>query len=273
MRHYDAAIIGGGHNGLVAAAYLARAGRRVIVLERRSIVGGCAVTEELWPGYRCSRAAYVASLIRPGILRDLQLAAHGLVLLPRQPSSFTPLPDGRWLLLGADGAANRCEVAKFSPRDAEQLPRYEAMLEGAARLIEPLLDKPPIDPLRPRIDDLGALAALARRVLGNGRALVNLLELLRAPAGSVLSRWFDGEALRATLATDSIIGAMVAPSSPGSGHVLLHHVMGDAGGARGQWAYVRGGMGAFSEAIAASARASGATIDTDAEVSRNGSSV
>ena len=190
------------------------------------------------------------------------------MLLPRQPSSFTPLPDGRWLTLGANGAANQREVAKFSQRDAERLPRYEAMLEGAARLIEPLLDRPPLDPLRPRVEDLGALAALAKRVLGNGRAVMDLLELLRAPASTVLNRWFDGEALRATLATDSIIGAMVAPSSPGSGYVLLHHVMGDAGGARGQWAYVRGGMGAFSEAIAASARASGATIDTDAEVSR-----
>jgi phytoene dehydrogenase-like protein len=137
---YDAIVIGAGHNGLVAAAYLARAGRRVLVLERRPLVGGCAVTEERWPGFHVSTAAYVNSLFRPDIIRDLDLQRHGFVMLPRSPSSFTPLPDGRYLLMGPDKALTSREVAKFSVRDAEALPRYEASLERVAGLVEPMLD-------------------------------------------------------------------------------------------------------------------------------------
>lgn len=266
MDVWDAVVIGGGHNGLVAAAYLARAGRRVLVLERRPVLGGCAVTEELWPRFRVSRAAYVASLVRPVILEELHLAAHGLRFLPREPSSFTPLPDGRHLLLGADTAQNVEAIGRFSRRDAARWPRYEAMLEGAARLVEPLLDHAPFDPLRPRLADLRPVGTALGRALDTPRSVVDMATLLTTPAGTILTRWFESDALRATLATDSVIGAMVAPSSPGSGYVLLHHVMGEAGGARGRWAYVRGGMGAFSEAIASAARASGATIETDADV-------
>jgi phytoene dehydrogenase-like protein len=142
----DAVIVGAGHNGLVAAAYLARAGQRVLVLEAKDRVGGACVTEETWPGFEVSTADYVASLLRPRIVRELGLARHGYVLLPRDPSSFTPLPDGRGLLLGRDAAANRRAVAAFSPRDAERLPGYEAMLERIAAALEPLLDAPPPDP-------------------------------------------------------------------------------------------------------------------------------
>src|SRR5215469_4196466 len=134
---YDIIIIGGGHNGLTAAAYLARAGRKVLVLERRELVGGACVTEELWPGYKVSTAAYVNSLLRPEIIRDLELKRYGLQLLPRNPSSFTPFPDGRYLVMGPDPALNRREVAKFSAKDAEALPRYEKMLERVADFIEP----------------------------------------------------------------------------------------------------------------------------------------
>src|SRR3989440_877075 len=143
---FDVIIIGAGHNGLVTAAYLARAGRKVLVLERRELVGGACVTEELWPGYKVSTAAYVNSLLRPEIIRDLELKRHGFELLPRSPSSFTPFPDGRYLIMGPDPDLNRREVGKFSARDAEALPRYEKMLERIAEFLEPMLMQAPPDP-------------------------------------------------------------------------------------------------------------------------------
>src|SRR5258707_9549118 len=143
---FDAIIIGAGHNGLVTAAYLARAGRKVLVLERRELVGGCVVTEELWPGFKISTASYVNSLFRPEIIRDLELKRHGFTMIPRNPSSFTPLPDGRYLLMGPDKDLTRCEVSKFSTRDAENLPKYEAMLERIAAFLEPLLITTPPNP-------------------------------------------------------------------------------------------------------------------------------
>src|SRR5438128_430438 len=143
MPDHDVIIIGAGHNGLVAAGYLARAGRRVLVLERRDLVGGACVTEELWPGFKVSTASYVNSLLRPEIVRDLELKRHGFEMLPRDPSSFTPYPDGRFLMLGPDAALNRREIGKFSSRDAESMPRYEAMLERVARFIEPTLMQTP----------------------------------------------------------------------------------------------------------------------------------
>ena len=143
---YDAIIIGAGHNGLVTAAYLARAGRKVLVLERRELIGGCVVTEELWPGFKVSTASYVNSLFRPEIIRDLELKRHGFAMLPRSPSSFTPLPDGRSLMMGPDKAMTHREVSKFSKKDADNLPKFEAMLERVAGFLEPLLVQTPPNP-------------------------------------------------------------------------------------------------------------------------------
>ncbi len=261
-----ALIVGGGHNGLVCAAYLARAGVAVTLLERRDRLGGACVTEELWPGYRVSRAAYVLSLFRPVIARELALERYGLRLLPRSPASITPLADGRALVLGGGTASDVAEIERFSRRDAERWPGFEHWLEDVAAAVEPLLDDaaPSFTGLAPR--NLGRWARLGRAGLRIGKRLPETLRLLIGPARPLLEEFFESEPLRATLATDAIIGAFAAPSMPGTGYVLFHHVMGTLGGRRGVWAYVAGGMGALSDALAAAAREAGASLRTDAEV-------
>ncbi|MFC1597177.1 phytoene desaturase family protein [Planctomycetota bacterium] len=265
MPRYDCVIIGGGHNGLVAAAYLARAGRNVCVLERRGILGGCTSTEELWPGFRASPAAYVISLFLPEIIRELRLKEQGLEILPRNPSSFTPLPDGRYLLLGHDDASNREEIAKFSRPDAEAYPKYDAMLTRLAESLEPLVDFGP-PKLPPRLRDLGKWWLYRRAVERLGSEFRGAVEMMTASATRILNRWFESDVLKATLATDAIIGAFAAPSTPGSAYVLLHHVMGQVGGRRGVWGYVRGGMGGLADALEKACRASGVEIRRAAEV-------
>ena len=253
----DIAVIGGGHNGLVAAALLARGGLDTLLLERRETLGGACVTEELWRGYRVSRAAYVAGLLRPAVLSELDLARHGLELLPRDPASHTPLPDGRRLLLGRDAAENTRQIAQFSRRDAERFPAYEALLDRVARALEPLLDATPPDPGRPHPRDLWPLLRAGGAALRLGGDLPVALQLLLGPARGALESWFESEPLLGTLGTDAVIGAWASPSTPGTGYVLFHHVMGETGGARGVWAYVRGGMGGLTDALASAARAAG----------------
>ncbi|MDQ3426621.1 MAG: NAD(P)/FAD-dependent oxidoreductase [Gemmatimonadota bacterium] len=265
---YDLVIIGGGHNGLVTAAYLARAGVKVLVLERREMLGGACVTEELWPGYKVSTAAYVNSLLRPEIIRDLELKRHGFEMLPRNPSSFTPFPDGRSLLLGPDKAMTRREISKFSQRDAEALPKYEAMLERVADFLEPTLTMTPPNPWSFRPGNLMQLAKLGLAFTRLGTDGQKAIEILTGAATPILDRWFESEQLKVTLATDAIIGAMASPSMPGTAYVLFHHVMGECNGVRGVWGYVRGGMGGISNAIASAAREKGAEIRTNSEVTR-----
>ncbi|MDB5972383.1 MAG: amine oxidase [Hydrocarboniphaga sp.] len=276
---YDAIIIGGGHNGLVCAAYLARAGERVLVLERRHLIGGAAVTEELAPGYRCSTASYVVSLLLPDVERDLKLRDHGYRVLPRSPSSFTPFEDGRSLLMGPDAALNHREIAKFSARDADVYPRYEAWLSRIAETLEPaLMDTPPeLLPLPQswrrhglldRLRNLRRGRSLYTAMKSLGSELPEAIELLTGPATPILDRWFQSDELKGTLATDAIIGTFAPPSAPGTGYVLLHHVMGMAGGARGVWGYVEGGMGALSDAMARAAQSHGVDIVCNAEVAQ-----
>lgn len=264
---YDAIIIGAGHNGLVAAAYLAKAGRKVLVLERREILGGCCITEEPWPGYKVSTASYVNSLLRPAIIRDLDLKSHGFEMLPRSPSSFTPFPDGRSLLMGPDKKQTFSEMAKFSLRDAERYEAYEAMLTRVADFLEPLLEQTPANPFG-GIRDLWKLGKLgyAFRRLG-AKTVTEAIEILTGAATPILDRWFESDAIKATIATDAVIGAFAPPSHPGTAYVLFHHVMGECNGVRGVWGYVRGGMGALSQSIASAAKKYGAEIRADSEVS------
>jgi len=268
MTPYDAIIIGAGHNGLVTAAYLARAGRKVLVLESRELVGGCAVTEELWPGFKVSTASYVNSLFRPEIIRDLDLKRHGFEMLPRSPSSFTPLPDGRYLLMGPDKEMTHREVAKFSKKDAENLPKYEAMLERVADFLEPTLVQTPPSPWSMAPGNLLALLKLGLGFKKLGTDGQKAIEILTGAANPILDRWFESEEVKATIATDAIIGAFATPSMPGTAYVLFHHVMGECNGVRGVWGYVRGGMGGLSNAIASAAKEKGAEIKVNARVSK-----
>jgi phytoene dehydrogenase-like protein len=269
MPRYDALIVGGGHNGLVTAAYLARARRKVLVLERRELVGGCSVTEEIWPGYRVSTGAYLTSLLQERIVRELELERFGYRVDAKDPASFSVFPDGRYLFLWQDRSKTLAEIAKFSKRDAEAYPAYEEQLERLCRVIERLLLAVP-PPFPPKgIGSLIEYVKLAGRLRGlSPKDVVALVKIFTASAAEFLDEWFESEEVKVTLATDGVIGANGGPRSPGTAYILLHHCMGVVGGHRGLWGFVRGGMGAVSEAIAASARAKGAEIRTSAPVAR-----
>jgi phytoene dehydrogenase-like protein len=266
---YDAIVVGGGHNGLVCAAYLARAGKRVVVLERRHLVGGAAVTEELYPGFKYSTAAYLVSLMQPRIVRELELARYGYAVFPKEPAYFAPFPDGRYFYMWRDMRRTCEEIARFSRRDAERYPRYEAFLERIARFVEPtLLQAPPEVPPRTLADwqGLGMLGLRALRM--RGPDLVGLARMMTVSVEDLLDRWFESSELKVALASDGVIGTNGGPKTPGTAYVLLHHQMGGVGGVRGLWGFSRGGMGGVSNAIADSARAAGAEIRTDAPVAR-----
>eukprot|EP01100_Stratorugosa_tubuloviscum_P008774 TRINITY_DN3651_c0_g1_i1.p1 TRINITY_DN3651_c0_g1~~TRINITY_DN3651_c0_g1_i1.p1 ORF type:complete len:581 (+),score=293.20 TRINITY_DN3651_c0_g1_i1:140-1882(+) len=272
---YEVAIIGGGHNGLTCASYLAKAGLKVIVLERRHLVGGAAVTEEIFPDFKFSRCSYLNSLFRPQIVDDLELQKFGYQVIPRNPSSCTPLLDGRSLLLGSDSNFNFQQISKFSTKDAINFIKYENLLDQLATHLEPLLDQPPTAILSDKLSIWQKYKEIRKLfpILSNlyresPENIAALYELFTAPASRILDKWFESEPLKSTLATDAVIGAMVAPSTPSSGYVLFHHVMGQTNGVRGVWSYMKGGMGSISQALSQVAQNYGATIVCDAEVTK-----
>lgn len=265
---FDVIIIGAGHNGLVAAAYLSRAKRKVLVLESRELVGGCAVTEEIWPGYKVSTASYLASLMQEKVVRELELERYGYTVDAKDPAFFSPFPDGRHLFMWQDRKKTLEEIAKFSKRDAEQYPKYEERLERLAIVAESLLLTTP-PPFPPRAVDLPQYLKLVGKMKGlSSKEIVALIKIFTQSAAEFLDEWFESEELKVTLATDGVIGANGGPRSPGTAYILLHHCMGGVNGHRGLWGFVRGGMGAVSNAIGDSARASGATIRVNAPVEK-----
>ncbi|HTW82663.1 MAG TPA: NAD(P)/FAD-dependent oxidoreductase [Candidatus Sulfotelmatobacter sp.] len=244
---YDVAIVGGGHNGLTAAAYCARAGLRTVVLERRDVLGGATLTQEVWPGYRVSVASYVCSLLDPAVVADLALGEHGYEAYRKDPASFTPLLDGRSLLLGRDDQANAREIARFDPRDVAGFAAFEEEATRLGRLLFETFDDP--EPSFERFPD-------------------DVQATLRGSVAALVERYVRTPALAATLSTDGLIGTDAGPRDPGTAYVMAHHYAGRALGAQGAWGFVRGGMGAVAQAIASAARAAGAELRTDAAVER-----
>jgi phytoene dehydrogenase-like protein len=264
---YDAIVIGGGHNGLVCAAYLARAGRKVLVLERRERVGGAAMTEEVFPGFRFSVFSYVVSLLRPEIIRDLELPRHGLQILPLE-STITPLDNGDYLGQWNDHDQNRRELARHSLRDAEAYDEFGLMLHQMARAIKPLLGMAPPDPASLSVPQLMEMGRLAEHFRGlGGKRFHTLHKLLTMSSAEFLDEWFETEALKATKSASGIIGTLLGPRSPGTAYVLLHHYMGELDGVFRAWGFAKGGNGSVSAAIAAAAQAAGAEIRCNAPVS------
>jgi phytoene dehydrogenase-like protein len=265
---YDVIVIGGGHNGLTAAAYLARAGRSVLVLERRHVLGGAAVTEEVFPGFRFSVCSYVVSLLRPEIIRDLDLPRHGLEILPLD-GTFTPMPNGDYLWRVNDHAKTRREIARHSKLDAEAYDEYGRAMVEMGRFVKPILSMLPPDPtsLDPR--GLAQLLFLLRRFQRLSRQdQYNQVQLMTMSAVDFLDQWFETDVLKATMSASGIIGTFLGVRSPGTAYVLLHHYMGEIDGAFRSWGFARGGTGAISQAIAAAARQAGVEIRSQTEVAR-----
>jgi phytoene dehydrogenase-like protein len=263
----DAVIIGAGHNGLTCAAYLGMAGLRVAVFERREVIGGAAVTEEFYPGFRNSTAAYTVSLLQPKIIRDLDLHRHGLKIVERRAQNFLPTEDGRYLLTG-EGRTTR-EIAKFSARDAERYGAYSAEIERVADQLRALvLTAPPnlVDTgVRRKVSELVKAASLGNRLRGLDRAAQRaFLDLFTKSAGDYLDGWFESEPIKAVLGFDAIVGNFASPYTPGTAYVLLHHAFGEVNGRKGVWGHARGGMGAITQAMARAAREHGVVIETGA---------
>ena len=264
-RMYDAVIVGGGHNGLVAAAYLARAGLKVVVLERRHVLGGAAVTEEVFPGFRFSVASYVVSLLRPEIVRDLALPEHGLEILPLD-GTFTPLDDDYLWRVNDHGRTVR-ELRRWSASDAEAYEEYSRLMVEMARFVKPILSMAPPDPGRIDPREWLPVARLARSF--NGLSLEQravFIQLMTMSAADFLDQWFETDPLKATMSASGIIGTFQGIRSPGTAYVLLHHYMGEIDGVLRAWGIPRGGTGAVSDAIASAARSFGAEIRTETAV-------
>ena len=265
---YDVVVIGGGHNGLTAAAYLARAGRKVLVLERRPQVGGAAVTEEVVPGFHFSVCSYVVSLLRPEIIRELDLPRHGLEILPLD-GTFTPMPDGNYLWRVNDHARTRREIARHSRLDAEAYDEYGRAMVEMGRFVKPILSMLPPDPASPGLRGSEQLLFLVNRFRRLSRQdQYNQVQLMTMSAVDFLDQWFETDVLKATMSASGIIGTFLGVRSPGTAYVLLHHYMGEIDGAFRSWGLARGGTGAISTAIAGAALAAGVTIRARAEVAK-----
>jgi phytoene dehydrogenase-like protein len=265
---YDVIVIGGGHNGLVNAAYLARAGRKVLVLEKRYVLGGAAVTEEIFPGYQFSVCSYVVSLLRPEIIRDLDLPRHGLEILPLD-GTFTPMLEGKYLWRVNDHAKTRRAIAEHSRVDAEAYDEFGKAMVAMCHFVKPLLAMVPPDPtsLDPR--DLKKLLFLGKRFQSlPAEDKYNLIQLMTMSAADFLDQWFETDVLKATMSASGIIGTFLGVRSPGTAYVLLHHYMGEIDGAFRAWGFSRGGTGAISNAIASAAREAGVEIRTQAPVAK-----
>jgi phytoene dehydrogenase-like protein len=265
---YDAIIIGGGHNGLVNAAYLARAGKKVLVLERRHVLGGAAVTEEVFPGFKISVCSYVVSLLRPEIIRELDLPRHGLEILPLD-GTLTPMPNGDYLWRVNDHAKTRREIARHSRLDAEAYDEYGQAMAKMAKFVKPILSMVPPDPTKLSYSELSKLLFLGRRFQSlPGPDKYNQVQLMTMSAADFLDQWFETDVLKATMSASGIIGTFLGVRSPGTAYVLLHHYMGEIDGAFRSWGFSRGGTGAISNSIAAAAREAGAEIRTQAPIAK-----
>jgi len=265
---YDVVIIGGGHNGLVNAAYLARAGKKVVVCERRPVLGGAAVTEEVFPGFKFSVASYVVSLLRPEIIRELDLPRHGMEILPLD-GTFTPMPNGDYLWRVNDHAKTRLEIARHSKLDAEAYDEYGKAMVEMGRFVKPILAMTAPDPTSLALKGLRDLLSLARRFQKlPAEDKHNQVQLMTMSAADFLDQWFETDVLKATMSASGIIGTFLGVRSPGTAYVLLHHYMGEIDGAFRSWGLVRGGTGAISNAIASAAREAGAEIRTEAPAAK-----
>src|SRR3989454_1147032 len=263
---YDVIVIGGGHNGLVNAAYLARAGRRVLVLERRHVLGGAAVTEEVFPGFKFSVCSYVVSLLRPEIIRELDLPRHGLEILPLD-GTFTPMPNGDYLWRVNDHAKTRREIARHSRLDAEAYDEYGKAMVEMAHFVKPIMNMTPPDPASLNPKGLMELLTMGRRFQKlSAEDKYNQVQLMTMSAIDFLDQWFETDVLKATMSASGIIGTFLGVRSPGTAYVLLHHYMGEIDGAFRSWGFARGGTGAISNAIASAAQEAGVEIRTQAPV-------
>lgn len=262
----DVVIIGGGHNGLACAAYLAKAGLDVLVLEKRNVLGGAAATEEPWPGYRVSSASYVVSLMPPRVVRELDLKRFGYEVSLVAPDYFVPFPDGTSLTLWGDARRDAEAIAKLSPADGERYGEFDAYFDRVAKLLKDLLF---VVPPNMNLRDIPKWATTAGRFRKwSGRDVHEVVRLFTMSAADFLDEWFTDERVKGAMATQAIIGGWCGPMTPGSAYVLMHHWIGEIDGHAGAWGWVKGGMGGLSEAMARAARAAGAEIRTDAEVDR-----
>jgi phytoene dehydrogenase-like protein len=267
-KKYDVIVIGGGHNGLTNAAYLAKAGKKVLVLERRYVLGGSACTEEVFPGFKFSVCSYVVSLLRPEIIRDLELPRHGLEILPLD-GTFTPMPNGDYLWRVNDHGRTHREIARHSRVDAEAYDEFGKAMQAMCRFVKPILSMVPPDPatLNPR--ELMKLLFIGRRFQGmSGEDKYNQVQLMTMSAVDFLDQWFETDVLKATMSASGIIGTFLGVRSPGTAYVLLHHYMGEIDGAFRAWGFARGGTGAISNAIADAAREAGAEIRTESPIAQ-----